>query len=58
MCETVVRYARAILAKNATIIEVKATLDKVCNFLPERMNQQVRKGDSLNFKRECHSINF
>ena len=41
VCETVIQYMESLLEENATVQEVEAIADKVCNFLPTEMQQQV-----------------
>jgi len=40
VCETVIQYVDGLLEQNATIQEIEATLEKVCNFLPGNLRQE------------------
>jgi saposin len=34
VCETIVQYLEALLEQNATVTEIEAVLDKICDYLP------------------------
>jgi len=40
VCETVIQYIDGLLLENATLVEIRQALDKVCNFLPDTLKQQ------------------
>ena len=42
VCETVIQYVDSLLEENATVAEIEAALDKVCNFLPDTIKGQVQ----------------
>jgi hypothetical protein len=42
VCETVIQYVETLLEDNATVAEIEAVLEKVCNFLPTSLRDQVR----------------
>ena len=41
VCATVIQYVDSLLEENATVAEIEAALDKVCNFLPDTIKGQV-----------------
>jgi len=41
VCETIVQYLEALLEQNATIADIEAILNKICNFLPDTMRAEV-----------------
>jgi hypothetical protein len=42
VCKMAVRYVDGILEQNATEAEIEAAVRKVCNFLPESVQTEVR----------------
>ncbi|CAH1795464.1 unnamed protein product [Owenia fusiformis] len=40
ICETVVQYVDSLLEENATVTEIEAVLEKVCNFLPGSLKSE------------------
>ena len=41
VCETVVQYVDSLLEENSTITEIEQVIEKVCNFLPDNLRQEV-----------------
>jgi len=37
VCETIVQYLEALLEQNATVAEIEAVLDKICDYLPSTL---------------------
>ena len=42
VCETVIQYLDSLLEDNATVAEIEAALQKVCNFVPDTIKGEVR----------------
>merc|ERR1711976_369655 len=40
VCETVMQYVDTLLEDNATIHQIEAVMEKVCNFLPSNLQQE------------------
>ena len=41
VCETVVQYLDSLLEENATVAQIEQWLDKICNFVPGGLKEQV-----------------
>ncbi len=41
VCETVIQYLDSLLEQNATVEQIEAWLDKICNFVPDSLKGQV-----------------
>lgn len=42
VCETVMAYVTTLLKQNNTEVQLEHVLQKVCNFLPKNLQQEVR----------------
>ena len=41
VCETVMAYVESLLKENSTETEIEQLLEKVCNFLPKNIQEEV-----------------
>ena len=41
ICETVIQYVDSLLQDNATEAEIEQALEKVCNFVPDLIKDEV-----------------
>ena len=56
VCETVIQYLDSILQENATEEEIKKDLERICNFLPDTLKEQVSGcwGEDEGMSHCCH----
>lgn len=41
VCESAVQYVQALIQENATVAQIEAVLEKICNFLPDKIKSEV-----------------